>query len=226
MLIPLRSSERLYATAKITATLIALNFIVFLYQASMTQAEVNDFDMQWGVVPDHLRLVTLVTSMFLHGGWMHILGNMLFLWVFGRNVEDLIGGTRYLALYVSTGVIAGIVQVIFSPYSRVPTIGASGAIAGIMGAYLIKFPRTRIYSLFFFFFVTTFEIPAPFLLLYWFAVQFLSGIGSLTSTPNYGGEGVAWFAHVGGFIAGMLLVRFFPDRRRWRTWYDEDRLER
>jgi membrane associated rhomboid family serine protease len=220
MLIPLRSSERVYATAKITATLIALNIVIFLYQVSMPPEELNDFVSQWGVVPDRMRLVTLVTSMFLHGGWLHILGNMLFLWVFGRNVEDLIGGTRFLALYMVTGVLAGVVQVVFNPFSRVPTIGASGAIAGVMGAYLVKLPRSRINTLLFFIFVTTVEIPAPFLLLFWFGMQFLNGIGSLTSA-DYTGGGVAWFAHVGGFIAGMVLVRFFPDRRKWRSWYEE-----
>lgn len=220
MLIPLRSSERVYATAKVTATLIALNLVIFLYQVSMPPEALNEFVTEWGIVPDHLRLASLVTSMFLHGGWLHILGNMLFLWVFGRNVEDLIGGTRFLGLYLVTGVLAGIVQVIFNPYSRVPTIGASGAIAGVMGAYLVKLPRSRIYTLLFFLFVTTIEIPAPFLLLFWFLMQFLNGIGSLTST-DYSGGGVAWFAHVGGFIAGMLLVRFFPDRRKWRSWYEE-----
>jgi membrane associated rhomboid family serine protease len=220
ILIPLRSSERVYSTAKVTATLIAVNFAVFLYQVSLPPAELNSFVTQWGIVPDHLQLATLVTSMFLHGGWLHILGNMLFLWVFGRNVEDLIGGTRYLALYFACGVVAGIVQVISSPYSPVPTIGASGAIDGIMGAYLMRLPRTNINTLFFFIFVTTFEIPAPFLLLYWFGVQFLSGFWSLTST-DYSGGGVAWFAHVGGFLAGMVLVRLFPDRRKWRTWYEE-----
>lgn len=220
MLIPLRSSERVYATAKVTATLIALNLVIFLYQVSMPPEALNEFVTEWGIVPDHLRLASLVTSMFLHGGWLHILGNMLFLWVFGRNVEDLIGGTRFLGLYLVTGVLAGIVQVIFNPYSRVPTIGASGAIAGVMGAYLVKLPRSRIYTLLFFLLVTTIEIPAPFLLLFWFLMQFLNGIGSLTST-DYSGGGVAWFAHVGGFIAGMALVRFFPDRRKWRSWYEE-----
>jgi membrane associated rhomboid family serine protease len=220
MLIPLRSSQRVYALAKVTATLIAVNMAVFLYQVALPPAELNDFVMRWGIVPDRLQLVSLVTSMFLHGGWMHILGNMLFLWVFGRNVEDLIGGTRFLALYLTCGVAAAIVQVISNPSSPVPTIGASGAIAGIMGAYLIKLPQTRINTLFFFIFVTTFEIPAPWLLLYWFGIQFLNGIGSLT-VADYSGGGVAWFAHVGGFLAGMLLVRLFPDRRKWRNWYEE-----
>jgi membrane associated rhomboid family serine protease len=220
ILIPLRSSERVYATAKVTATLIALNFAVFLYQVSLSPEQFNDFVTQWGIVPDRLQLASLVTSMFLHGGWLHILGNMLFLWVFGRNVEDLIGGTRYLALYLACGVIAGVVQIIFNPYSRVPTIGASGAIAGIMGAYLIKLPQTRINTLFFLIFITTFEIPAPWLLLYWFAMQFFNGFWSLGSA-DYSGGGVAWFAHVGGFLAGMALVRLFPDRRKWRSWYEE-----
>ena len=221
LLIPLRSSERVYALAKVTATLIAVNVMVFLYQVSLPTAALNEFVAQWGIIPDRLQLATLVTSMFLHGGWLHILGNMIFLWAYGRNVEDQIGGMRYLALYLTCGVVAGIVQVIFSPYSRVPTIGASGAIAGIMGAYLIRFPRSKIHVLFFFFFVTTFDIPAAFLLLYWFGVQFLSGIGSLTSTDLSGG-GVAWFAHIGGFIAGMLLIRLFPDQRKWRNWYSEE----
>ncbi len=221
ILIPLRSSERVYAPAKVTATLIAVNVVVFLYQVSMPPAALNDFITQWGIVPDRLNLASLVTSMFLHGGWLHILGNMLFLWVYGRNVEDLIGGTRFLALYLACGVAAAIVQIISNPYSRVPTIGASGAIAGIMGAYLIRLPRTSIHVLFVLIFVTTFDIPAPWLLLYWFGIQFLSGIGSLTST-DYSGGGVAWFAHVGGFLAGMLLVRLFPDRRKWRTWYSEE----
>ena len=153
---------------------------------------------------------------------MHLIGNMLFLWVFGRNVEDLIGGPRFLAFYLLAGVAAGVVHVIVNAYSRLPTIGASGAIAGVMGAYLIKFPRSRIVTLIFiFFFVTTAEIPAAFILLYWFAIQFISGVGSLAST-DYTGGGVAWFAHVGGFLVGMLLIRMFPARQRWRAWYEED----
>lgn len=221
ILIPLRSSERVYSPAKVTAGLIAANVAIFLYQVSLSPRALNDFVTQWGIVPDRLNVASLVTSMFLHGGWLHILGNMLFLWVFGRNVEDLIGGTRYLALYLVCGVAAGIVQVIANPSSPLPTIGASGAIAGIMGAYLIRFPRTHIKTLFFFFFVTTLEIPAAFLLLYWFAIQFFSGFASLAAT-DYTGGGVAWFAHVGGFIAGMLLIRLFPDRRKWRTWYSDE----
>jgi membrane associated rhomboid family serine protease len=221
ILIPLRSSERVYSTARVTAGLIAVNVAIFLYQVSLSPRALNDFVTQWGVIPDRLNVASLVTSMFLHGGWLHILGNMLFLWVFGRNVEDLIGGTRFLLLYLVCGVAAAIVQIVSNPYSRVPTIGASGAIAGIMGAYLIKFPRSHIKTLFWLIFFTTLEIPAAFLLLYWFAIQFLSGFSSLAEA-DYTGGGVAWFAHVGGFIAGMLLIRLFPDRRKWRTWYSDE----
>jgi membrane associated rhomboid family serine protease len=221
ILIPLRSSERVYSTAKVTAGLIAVNTAIFLYQVSLPARALNDFVTQWGIVPDRLNLASLVTSMFLHGGWLHILGNMLFLWVFGRNVEDLIGGTRFLVLYLVCGVAAGIVQIISNPYSRVPTIGASGAIAGIMGAYLIRFPRSHIRSLFWLIFLTTLDIPAAFLLLYWFAIQFLSGFSALAGS-DYTSGGVAWFAHVGGFIAGMLLIRLFPDQRKWRTWYSDE----
>ena len=217
-MIPLRSTERVYAAAKVTGALIAVNMVVFLYQLTLPAYAMNQFVETWGLVPDRLHLTSLFTSMFLHGGWTHILGNMLFLWVFGRNVEDLIGSGRFLVFYLVCGLAAALTQIVTNFYSPVPTIGASGAIAGVMGAYLIKFPRARIVTLIpIFFFFTTMEIPAALLLLFWFGMQFLSGIGSLTET-DYSGGGVAFFAHIGGFVAGMLLIRLFPERRRWRTW--------
>jgi membrane associated rhomboid family serine protease len=222
-MIPLRSTERVYSKAVATGILIAVNVLIFLYQATLDESALTGFVETWGIVPDAIsgHLYALVTSMFLHGGWLHLLGNMLFLWVFGRNVEDLIGSGRFVGFYLCCGLVAGVVQVIANPYSRVPTIGASGAIAGVMGAYLIKFPRARIVTLIpIFIFVTTMEIPAAFLLLWWFVIQFVSGFGALAQT-DYTGGGVAWFAHVGGFIAGMLLIRAFPARKRWRAWYDE-----
>ena len=154
---------------------------------------------------------------------MHLLGNMLFLWVFGRNVEDLIGSARFPIFYILCGLVAGVTQVVVNPYSRVPTIGASGAIAGVMGAYLIKFPRARIVTLVpIIVFITTMEIPAAFMLVWWFIIQLASGFGSLAET-DYTGGGVAFFAHVGGFIAGMLLIRLFPPvSRRWKAWQDAD----
>src|SRR6185369_5886137 len=215
-MIPLRSTERVHAATAVTGILIAVNVLVFLYQVSMDQFALTQFVERWGLIPDSItgNLQTLFTSMFLHGGWLHLLGNMLFLWVFGRNVEDLIGGGRFLVFYLCCGLAAAILQVVTSPYSRIPTIGASGAIAGVMGAYLVKFPRARIITLIpIFFFFTTMEIPAALLLAFWFLLQFVNGVGSL-SANNYMGGGIAWFAHVGGFVAGVLLIRLFPSRRR------------
>jgi len=223
-MIPLRSTERVYSTAVVTASLIAVNTLIFLYQATLSTYALNTFVTEWGIVPDQMRgwgMITLFTSMFLHGGWMHLIGNMLFLWVFGRNLEDLIGGARFLAFYLLCGIAAGVVHVIVNSHSVLPTIGASGAIAGVMGAYLLKFPRARIITLIpIFVFFTTVEIPAAFVLLFWFGMQFFSGIGSLAST-DYSGGGTAWFAHIGGFLIGMLLIRLFPPRQRWRRWYEE-----
>jgi len=224
-MIPLRSTERAYSKATVTASLIAVNTVIFLYEVMLTPAGLNQLVREWGIVPDRLHLffvtswASLFTSMFLHGGWLHLIGNMLFLWVFGRNIEDLIGGGKYLLFYLVCGLIAGTVQVISNPYSTIPTIGASGAIAGVMGAYLVKFPRARIITLIpIFIFITTMEIPAAFLLLWWFAIQFFSGFGSLGSN-DYSGGGTAFFAHIGGFIAGMLLIRLFTPRKRFRAWY-------
>jgi membrane associated rhomboid family serine protease len=218
-MIPLRSTERVYSTAFVTGILIAVNVLVFLYQVTLPSYALNDFVYQWAIVPNHLHLTSLLTSMFLHGGWLHLLGNMLFLWVFGRNVEDLIGGIQFLIFYLVSGLVAGIVHVILNASSPLPTIGASGAIAGVMGAYLIKFPRARVITLIpIFIFITTMEIPAALLLIYWFAIQFLSGVGSLAEN-SYTGGGTAWFAHIGGFLAGMLIVRWFPERRRWKSWH-------
>lgn len=220
-MIPLRSTERTYAPATVTLSLIAINTAIFLYQVMMSPYALDQFVREWGIVPDRLYLPSLFTSMFLHGGWLHLLGNMLYLWVFGRNVEDLIGSGRFAVFYLLCGLASAVVHVMFNPFSRVPTIGASGAIAGVMGAYLVKFPKSRIITLFFYIFITTLEVPAAFLLLFWFAIQFFSGFGSLGAT-DYSGGGTAWFAHIGGFVVGMLLIRLFPPRRRWRAWYVDD----
>ncbi len=224
-MIPLRSTERIYSKGVVTISLIAMNVIVFLFQATLSRPELAGFVEEFGIVPDAIsgRLYTLFTSMFLHGGWLHLLGNMLFLWVFGRNVEDLIGGWKFLLFYLTCGFVAAVVQVVANPFSHVPTIGASGAIAGVMGGYLIKFPRARIVTLIpIFVFITTMEIPAAVMLVWWFLIQLVSGVGSLAET-DYTGGGVAWFAHVGGFLAGMLLIKLFPQRpRKWGPWYQSE----
>jgi membrane associated rhomboid family serine protease len=218
-MIPLRSSERTYSTAVVTLVVIALNVVVFLYEITLDPFLLNRFILHYGLVPDRLHVYQLFTSMFIHGGWLHILGNMWFLWVFGRGVEDAIGHTRYLIFYLACGVAAAVANVLATPFSPVPTVGASGAIAGVMGAYLIKFPRARIVTLVFIIvFFTTLDIPAAFLLLYWFAVQFLSGFGSIGGGSQVARGDVAWFAHIGGFIAGMLLILVMPSQRRYREW--------
>ena len=218
-MIPLRSSERTYSTASVTIALIIVNFAVFLYEAMLPSWQLDRFILQYGIVPDRLHYSQLLTSMFVHGGWLHVIGNMWFLWVFGKNIEDLLGHFPYLLFYLTSGLAAGLTQVLIDPYSRIPTVGASGAIAGVMGAYLVKYPRARIVTLIFiFFFITTFDLPAAFLLLYWFAIQFFSGVGSL-GTSQVAASNVAFFAHVGGFIAGMLLVLVIPGQRRYRAWY-------
>jgi membrane associated rhomboid family serine protease len=161
--------------------------------------------------------------MFLHGGWLHVLLNMWFLWIFGDNIEDLLGHAKYLVFYLLCGAVAGLGQVIANPYSTVPMVGASGAIAGVMGAYLIKFPRARILTLVFVvFFITTIEIPAPIMLVYWFVTQLFSGFGSIAQTHISQG-GTAFFAHIGGFVAGIVLVKLMGatgqyNRRRDRYW--------
>jgi len=218
-MIPLRSSERTWSRPTITLSLIVVNFAVFLYEFALPGWQLDRFILHYGLVPDHLHYSQLLTSMFVHGGWLHVIGNMWFLWVFGRNIEDLLGHVPYLLFYLTSGVAAGLAQVLIDPYSRIPTVGASGAIAGVMGAYLVKYPRARIVTLvFIFFFITTFDLPAAFLLIYWFAIQFFSGVGSI-GYSQASSSNIAFFAHIGGFIAGMLLILVIPAQRRYKAWY-------
>lgn len=214
MLIPLRDTQPSYSRPIVTIILIAINVLVFLYEISLDPYSLNHLVAVYGVVPDHLRYSTLLTSMFLHGGWAHIGGNMLFLWIFGDNVEDVLGHFKFVLFYVACGLFAGLVQVLMNPYSRVPTIGASGAIAGVMGAYLLKFRKARVLTLVFFFFITFVEIPAPFLLVYWFIMQLFSGLGSIAYSQASQG-GVAVWAHVGGFLVGILLIKIMGGRDRY-----------
>ena len=205
-MIPLRDTQPSRTTPIVTVGIIVVNVLVFLYQVSLDRFSVNHLIAEYGVIPDRLHALSLVTSMFLHGGWMHVIGNMWFLWIYGDNIEDVLGHARYLLFYLLAGVAAALLQVALNWDSRVPMIGASGAIAGVMGAYLIKFPRSRILTLIpVFVFFTTVEIPAVFILLYWFVIQFFSGVGSIGYSHLSQG-GVAWFAHIGGFVAGMILI--------------------
>jgi membrane associated rhomboid family serine protease len=159
-------------------------------------------------------LPTILTSMFLHGGWLHIIGNMWFLWIFGDNIEDHLGHFRYLLFYLACGVAAAITHIIFNLSSNEPTVGASGAIAGVMGAYVILYPRARVLTLVFFF---LWWIPAWVFLGYWFLIQFLSGAAMSVAETSRSTGGIAFWAHVGGFVAGILLIKILPQRaRRYR----------
>ncbi|MBV9613361.1 MAG: rhomboid family intramembrane serine protease [Acidobacteriaceae bacterium] len=212
-MIPLRALLYRQSAATVTILLIVVNVLCFLYEMAQPIYMRDRFIEHYALIPDQLHLSTLVTSMFLHGGWLHLLGNMWFLWVFGSHIEDAMGSAKFLVFYLISGVASAAVQFVTSVGSPVPTIGASGAIAGVMGAFLVLYPRVRVVTLIFIVvFVTTVELPAAFMLIYWFALQLLSGLGSLTSVTQ--AQGIAWFAHVGGFLAGILLVRIFQGNRR------------
>lgn len=162
----------------------------------------------WCVVTGQADWLTVFSHMFLHGSWLHIIGNMWFLWIFGNNVEDAMGHGRFVAFYLLCGLAAAGLQVLSSPDSAIPMVGASGAIGGVMGAYVMLYPRVRVEMLFWLgFYVTTFSIPALWMLGYWFLVQLIGGVGSMAGS----GGGVAFWAHVGGFVAGALLVLLFRD---------------
>ena len=217
---PLRYSERHYTTPTVTLVLIVANVLVFLYELSLGSGyQLNTFIATYGIVPDRLHPSSLLTSMFIHGGFLHILGNMWFLWIFGRGVEDVLGHAKYLVFYLASGIAAGVIHILVNANSPVPTVGASGAIAGVMGGYLVKFPRARIVTLVpIIFFLTTLDIPAAFLLLYWFAIQFFSGVGSVGYSNASSGD-VAWFAHIGGFLAGIgLILLLAPRQPRYQPW--------
>jgi len=219
-MIPLRDSQPSYSTPYVTIALIVTNVMVFLYTVSLDPFSRNHFILEYGMIPARLQLIDLFTSMFLHGGWLHLIGNMWFLWIYGDNVEDVLGHGKYLLFYILCGLAASLGQYVLNMDSRVPTVGASGAIAGVMGADLVKFPHARIVTLVpVFIFFTTFEIPAVLILVYWFVIQFFSGVGSIaTSQASQGG--VAWFAHVAGFLAGAALVLIMGKGERYQRRRD------
>jgi membrane associated rhomboid family serine protease len=209
-MIPLRALLRRTSTPVVVIGIILLNFLCFFTEL----ASPPSFVSHYALIPDHLRLPTLVSYMFLHAGWMHIIGNMWFLWVFGSHLENALGSARFLLFYLACGVAAGAVQSLLNLGSPIPTLGASGAIAGVMGAFLIIYPRVRVVTLvILIIFITTIDIPAAFMLLYWFAIQLVSGLWTTAQGRFMDGGGVAWFAHVGGFVTGILLVKLLPARR-------------
>jgi membrane associated rhomboid family serine protease len=216
-MIPLRHTVPSSSVSVVTIGLIAMNVLVFGYQLSLGP-ELNGFVVRYGAIPlrfilaGHIegvsilqRYAPLFTSMFLHGGFMHLFGNMLYLWIFGNTLEDRLGHGRFGLLYVLCGLGADLTQIALDPSSRMPIIGASGAVAGVLGASLWLFPHARIVALVpIMFFWRAVEVPAMFFLLVWFLMQVLSGAASLTATHALAG-GVAWWAHIGGFVSGMVL---------------------
>jgi len=217
-MIPLRALLLRRSTPLMTLLLISLNTLCFLFEMAQGPYARQAFIEQFALVPDHLYLPAFITSMFLHGGWLHLIGNMWFLWVFGSHIEDTMGPGRFLVFYLISGVASSVVQFGASLGSPVPTLGASGAIAGVMGAFLILYPRVRVVTLIFIvIFVTTYELPAALMLIYWFALQLLSGLGSLSAVGQ--AQNIAWFAHVGGFVAGLVLIRLFVNQRPRYRYY-------
>lgn len=224
--VPLRDENPIRITPYVTYGLIILNVLAFLYETSLMGGALESFFHQWAIVPEELTVsfqgnprfspiqesLTLITSQFLHAGLLHVGGNMLYLWIFGNNVEEQMGRIRFLVFYLSCGVVAGLAQWYFSMYSEIPSLGASGAIAGVMGAYIIRFPKVRIVTLLpIFLFFSVIRVPAYFFLGLWFVQQALYGVASLGAPANVGMEsgGVAYWAHAGGFVIGAALGPIF-----------------
>ncbi|MGB5962809.1 MAG: rhomboid family intramembrane serine protease [Coleofasciculaceae cyanobacterium] len=219
---PINDDNPTNSTAYVTYTLVLLNVLIFIYELSLTPPQLERFFQLYAVIPKELtasfagltvnqpvpELLTLFTSQFLHGGFAHIFGNMLFLWIFGNNIEDQLGHLKYIIFYLACGALAALSQWFFSIQSALPSLGASGAIAGILGAYVLRFPHARVRTLIFLGpFITFPRIPAIFFLGIWFFQQALYGVASLNVPSNIGMEngGVAYFAHIGGFVFGALL---------------------
>ncbi len=233
-MIPLKDDTPRLTTPLLNYFLIAANVLVFLFQLSLDRRSEKAFVFTFGLIPGHLTdaliaplagahahshgmpiglaMLPVLTSMFIHAGWFHLIFNMWFLWIFGRNIDDALGHFGYLVFYLACGVAAAVAQTLSNPGSLIPTVGASGAIAGVMGGYFLLYPRARVLMLVPFFFIFFLWLPAWAVLGYWFVLQFLSGVG--TSLVGADRGGVAFWAHVGGFLAGVLLVGLFPSRTR------------
>ncbi|MGI0483887.1 rhomboid family intramembrane serine protease [Pantanalinema rosaneae CENA516] len=225
-MVPLHDNNPTRITPYVNYVLIGINIFIFLYEISLSAPQLQQFVEAYAIVPNQLttsfqsgdlgqilpQALTLITSQFLHGGFLHLIGNMLFLWVFGNNIEDKLGHVKFLIFYLLCGILAALAQWFFSMDSTVPMLGASGAIAGVLGAYILRFPKARILTLVpIGFFITTFRIPAIFFLGFWFVQQALYSVASLQVRSNVGmeGGGVAYWAHAGGFVFGALLAPMF-----------------
>lgn len=228
-MLPIKDTVQSRSFPFITWLLIGINSLVFLYELSLSPAGLDRLIFRYGLVPARIHwnqlgtLYPLFTNMFLHGGWLHILGNMWFLFIFGDNVEDRMGSGRYLIFYLLGGIVASAAQVVVDPTSRVPAIGASGAIATVLGAYFVYFPTSRIITLII---ITIFplfvSIPAVIYLAIWFGLQFFPGVLALGTASGTAAGGIAWWAHIGGFLFGVLLAAPFSAGRRIRRWHPDE----
>ena len=217
-MIPLRDVIPSRTTPYITVTIIALNALAWLFEVSLDPETLNRFLTVYGVVPAYFAAPTLITSMFLHGSWMHIIGNMWYLWIFGDNVEDRLGHGRFIVFYLLCGIAAALGQVFMDPASTLPTIGASGAIAGVMGAYFVLYPQSRVLTLLPLIIIwEVIELPAFVLLGFWFLMQLFSAGTIAVTASSHGSGGVAFAAHVAGFLVGVAGVFVFRKRApdRW-----------
>ena len=231
-MIPVRDDTPRFSVPYVTYFIIAVNVLAFLFELSVggeNHRALNSLMYQFGVVPRHFERVLatwpassfaglflpILTSMFLHASWLHIIGNMWVLWIFGDNIEDYLGHFSYLLFYLASGVAAAVSHILLNAGSNVPSVGASGAIAGVMGAYFVLYPRARVLTWFppIFFF----HLPAWLVLGYWFLVQFMSGAATSIAETSQTSGGIAFWAHVGGFVAGIVLIKILPERpRRYR----------
>jgi hypothetical protein len=231
-MIPLRDDQPRFSTPYVTYFLIGLNLLIYLFQATLDPQSSEVLVLQLGITPSHVTklltgtgtlgivpvLLPFLTSMFLHGNWQHVILNMWFLWIFGDNVEDHMGHVQYLGFYLLSGFAAAAAEVLLTPYLQAPTVGASGAIAGVLGAYFILYPRARVFTWFPPIFL--FYLPAWVFLGGWFALQFFMGASTRNASHTQSG-GIAFWAHVGGFVAGIVLVKLLPQRTqryRYGTW--------
>lgn len=225
---PLRDSTPSGTFPAVTLSIIVVNVLVWFHEISLgihldhfvslyglTPARfIYSYNLPGGVISN--AITPLFTSIFLHAGWMHLIGNMWFLWIFGDNVEDRLGKFNYVVFYILSGIGASLIQVMVHPASTIPMVGASGCISGVLGAYLLSFPRARIHTLFIFFVIIRFiEIPAFLFLILWFVFQLISGAAEFGSADT---AGVAYWAHMGGFVVGMLLITIMPKKKPRRPW--------
>jgi membrane associated rhomboid family serine protease len=232
-MIPIRDDAPRFTTPYVNYFLVAMNVVVFLFELLLPSAQRNQLMYLYGFIPAHvtrfltaphahmsaeIAFVPVLTSMFLHASWLHLIFNMWALWIFGDNIEDYVGHFRYLIFYLLSGLGAALLHTVLNPAATVPSVGASGAIAGVMGAYLVLFPSARVLTLVpLFIFFTFINLPAWLVLGYWFVVQFLSGAATSIAYSQQTSGGIAFWAHVGGFVTGIALIKLFPTRpRRYR----------